>query len=244
MKTRITLVRHGLTNENLTFTMIGVTDPPLHDLGFEVLQKVGERLQHQKFDRAYASPLKRAIQSADQIIRFQKGLELAIEPRIAEINLGIWEGRLSSDVFANKEIDPVVKDALDEDLPDFKVPGGEGRREALERFKAGLTEIAVKDPGGNVLVVTHGGLLALLHCEYKGESLGRFRYHHPKHGSISSIEVTFDEATTSKFDESHPYQSHPVAEIGIDFTSFDDQIHIDDELEERIKTISSAMRHR
>ncbi len=242
MKTRITLVRHGLTAENLTFTIIGVTDPPLHELGVEVLQKVGDRLRGSEFNRAYASPLQRAIQSADEIIKHHDNLDLVIEPRLAEINLGIWEGRLSSEVFANKDTDPVVRDALDEELPDFRVPGGEGRKEALGRFKAGLASVVTKDPGGTVLVVTHGGLLALLHCEYNGESLGRFRYHHPKHGSISIIDVSIDPDKEDEYIDENP--EIDSAKIQIEFVTYDDQQHIDDELEQRIKLASSTMRHR
>lgn len=242
MKTRLKLVRHGLTTENLTFTMIGVTDPPLHELGVEVLQKVGDRLRESKFNRAYASPLQRAIQSANEIIKYHDNLDLDIEPRLAEINLGIWEGRLTSEVFANKDKDPVVRDALDEELSDFTVPGGEGRQEALMRFKAGLASIATKNPGGTVLIVTHGGLLALLHCEYNEEPLGRFRYHHPKHGSISTIDVSIDQGEKDGCTNNNPAIS--LSKIQIEFVTYDDQLHINDELEQRIKLASSSMRHR
>ncbi|MDA8196152.1 MAG: histidine phosphatase family protein [Actinomycetota bacterium] len=241
MKTRITLVRHGLTNENLTFTMIGVTDPPLHPLGAEVLERVGERFKDKTFDRAYSSPLIRAVQSADQILKFHPTLDLSLEPRFAEINLGIWEGRLSSEVFSERDSNQVVKDALNEELEDFTVPEGEGRREALKRFTDGLTSIAANDPGGEILVITHGGLLALLHCEKSGELLGRFRHHHPKHGSISIVEVTTSEPNDVR-DGEIAKDDTDLSEIK--FISFDDRQHIDDELEERIKTTSSAMRKR
>ena len=242
MKTRVTLVRHGLTNENLTFTMIGITDPPLHPLGHEVLERVGERLRTEVFDRAYASPLTRAIQSAKEITKYHSNLDLVIEPRLAEINLGVWEGRLSSEVFANRDTDPIVQDALNEDLEDFRVPGGEGRREALDRFKVALESITAKDPGGNILVVTHGGLLALLHCEFNKEALGRFRYHHPKHGSLSVVELT-----TSEIEEGSPKLDTSASRIDgarIEFITYDDQAHIDEDLDERIKVTAAAMRRR
>ena len=132
----------------------------------------------------YASDLQRAFQTAE-IIAARAGLEPVPINGLREIYLGEWEG-LRTEEIADRY--PAAWAQWVEE-PDWDVvPGGESAVAFGERVGAALDEILERHQRGDVLVVTHGGVIQVaLHRVVGRESKGLFpfRIHN---ASISLIE--------------------------------------------------------
>lgn len=181
------LVRHAVTEENLTHRMIGVTNPPLHPWGYDQALHLATYLRDVPLKRIVASPLTRAFETARLISREHPHIQVETQAELTEVHLGIVEGM--SSFVAYERHKPWMDQALLEDTPDFAFPGGESRIHAEERIRSLLEKLAHETPIGLVCVVTHGGVLGLWRAALEGKPLGSFRKFQPSHASISHIRI-------------------------------------------------------
>ncbi len=87
----IYLLRHGETRWNAEGNKYcGRTDLPLTEKGIGQAEAVRQKLKAVKFDAIYASPLKRALQTA-QIVSGKT--EVYTDSRLQEVDFGLWEGK-------------------------------------------------------------------------------------------------------------------------------------------------------
>ena len=183
--TTLILVRHGVTDENLNYTLIGRTDPPLNAYGAAQARAAAKALSSTRFDAIVSSPLLRCMSTAEPIAAMHPASKIEALGSLTEIDLGIVDG-LSSFVAYDK-YRKLIDLALDATLPDFKFPNGESRSQALRRFNNAIYQLVHAHPTGTVCVVTHGGPLGLWLARQRGESLGRFRRWQPAHASITRV---------------------------------------------------------
>lgn len=85
-------LRHGVTDWNAQGRFQGRTDVPLNDEGITQARAAVERLRHVTFDQVVASPLSRALKTA-QIIAAAAGTPLSVDDGIIECDFGSLEGR-------------------------------------------------------------------------------------------------------------------------------------------------------
>ena len=144
----------------------------------------GARLVGRNFAAHYASDLKRAFETAD-IIGSRIGLPPRPEPSLREIFLGEWEG-LRTDEIAARYPDAWARWVEE---PDWDVvPGGEGESAFDARVARAVDDIFQRHPHGDVLVVTHGGVIQVaLHRIVGKPSRGLFPFR-IQNASISLIE--------------------------------------------------------
>jgi len=95
--TRVFLVRHGETSLAAEDRFAGSTDVPLGPDGYIQTEKLAERLAAESFAAVYASPMRRAIETATILAR-RHGLEVLTRDGLREINHGHWEGLRRTDV--------------------------------------------------------------------------------------------------------------------------------------------------
>ena len=95
---RFILVRHGESEWNRIGRYQGQLDAPLSELGLKQADALAERLQNEKLDAIFTSPLQRAKRTAEAIARFHPRLELQEDPALMEIHHGTWQGLFASDV--------------------------------------------------------------------------------------------------------------------------------------------------
>ena len=81
---RLYFVRHGETVWNTERRYQGMTDIELSEEGIKQAQCVAERFKNIKIDKIYASPLKRAMETAKKIAD-EKGLDIIAEKNFREI---------------------------------------------------------------------------------------------------------------------------------------------------------------
>jgi broad specificity phosphatase PhoE len=141
-------------------------------------------LAGRRFVALYASDLKRAFETA-QVIGAALGLSPQPETSLREIFLGDWEGLRTEEI---AERYPDAWAAWVEE-PDWDVvPGGEGAASFDARVGAALEEILRRHQHGDVLVVTHGGVIQIaLHRIVGRPNRGLFPFR-IQNASISLIE--------------------------------------------------------
>lgn len=156
--TVLTLIRHGETRANREGVWHGSIDTPLSERGRRQAGRVAEYLAERHADAVaalYTSPLQRARHTAEPIAR-RLGIELRIDPDLTEFHLGSWEGETYADLHRERRLwDHMRAD------PDFAPHGGESPRQVAERLGGALRRIASVHAGERVVVVAHGGALAI-----------------------------------------------------------------------------------
>ena len=152
--TSIILARHGETDWNLERRVQGHTDRPLNETGRGQAVKLARELAGEPLDAVYASDLQRARETA-RIVAEPRGLTVTLLPALREKHFGTWEGLTDTEVL---ERFPSARRGSWGD--------GETSDDVAGRVLAALHAIAREQPGGRVLVVTHGGPLraVLRHC--------------------------------------------------------------------------------
>ena len=179
------LVRHGQSTWNREHRIQGQLDPPLSDEGRRQAELLGRRLAGRRLAGFYASDLKRAFETAEAI---ESLVDLKPDPTpgLREIYLGEWEGLRTEEIAVRfPEAWARWSEKPDWDL----VPGGEGAARFETRVSATLDEILDRHAQGDILLVTHGGVIQVaLHRVIGRPSRGLFPFK-IQNASISVIEA-------------------------------------------------------
>ena len=136
-------VRHGESVHNAEGRIQGQLDVPLSDFGRRQGEAIAEALAALPIDAIYASPLLRALETA-QIVARRLRLPIRTDDRLKEINVGVFQDRLRAEV-AQLYPDEFARWTSGE--PDFAVPGGESRRDLQERGCAPSATSSRRDTG-------------------------------------------------------------------------------------------------
>ncbi len=148
-------VRHGESTYNAEGRIQGQSDVPLSEAGHRQGKALAAALGQLPFDAVFASPLRRAMDTARPLAA---ALELPIhtDPRLIEIHAGAFQDQLRAEL---EQRYPKELDRWHSGDPDYAFPGGETRRALMERGRAAFE--AIRGSGHErVVVVSHGGLLA------------------------------------------------------------------------------------
>ncbi|WP_219836551.1 histidine phosphatase family protein [Paenibacillus sp. R14(2021)] len=150
---RIGLIRHGKTDWNALGKIQGQTDIPLNTEGIRQAQALARRLVHEpmKWDAVISSDLKRALQTAE-ILAGALGIPLlAPDERLRERFYGKVEGTTEQERLQRWGTE-WKQQALDQETDDA----------LRSRALSFVEEAAAAVPAKQLLVVTHGSLLAQL----------------------------------------------------------------------------------
>jgi 2,3-bisphosphoglycerate-dependent phosphoglycerate mutase len=178
------LVRHGQSTWNHEHRIQGQLDPPLSGEGRRQAVQLGHRLAGRAFAGFYTSDLKRAIETSSFIGEAVR-MEPTPMPELREIFLGEWEGLQTEELAVRYP--QLWTDWIEEPNWDL-VPGGEGSAVFEARVDAALDLLFRRHQEGDVLVVTHGGVIqiALHHVVGRpGRGIFTFRI---QNASVSVIE--------------------------------------------------------
>jgi len=127
------LFRHGETDYNMQQRWQGQgVDIDLNANGRIQAQQLADKLQNKGLEVIYASPLKRALQTA-QFVAKPHNIEIRLLPELMEGNVGDCEGVLREEV-AKKY--PDIWDIWygDNDIMDVRWPNGESKLEIQQRM--------------------------------------------------------------------------------------------------------------
>lgn len=166
---RIILVRHGRTAWHAEGRYAGTADVPLDGVGTEQAQRAAELLADTKIDCIYSSPLSRCRELAKAVAE-GRGLEVELDDRIKEIDLGRWDGETYKEIF---EKDGEILKKWTGDPTSVTIPGGESLTDVQERAMEWFTEAANLRPEGTILAAGHGGPIRAIVAAVIGLPLGR-----------------------------------------------------------------------
>ena len=173
---RVLLVRHGETAWNAEGRYQGQSDIALSPVGEAQAQALGARLRDVRIDRAVASPLSRALRTAELVLGEARAAMLGTDAGFQEIAHGDWEGLLTHEIHARDgERLRVWREAPHEVL----MPQGESLQHVQDRAWPALAHacdgLAEDD---TLLVVAHDAVNRVLLCRILGlplANLWRFR---------------------------------------------------------------------
>lgn len=153
---RLYLVRHGENPANIAkqFSCRRV-DLTLTEKGVLQAEQTAAFFATRPVDAIYASPLKRAIQTA-QIIARPKRLPVIVMENFREIDVGDLE--LTPPTAAAWEFHDRIFLSWLSGRPDMQFPGGEDYHHLWVRMRSGVEQITRGRDGQSIIVVGHGGI--------------------------------------------------------------------------------------
>jgi probable phosphoglycerate mutase len=141
-------LRHGESEWNALGRWQGQEDPPLTEVGLLQAVAAGERLG--AFDAVWSSTLQRAAHTAAIIAEAIGVGPVQTEPDLMEAAFGPWQGLTVAE----------IEQGWPGYLVEHRRPdGAEAPDDVAARALTAFRRIAATAPGGDVLVVSHAGLI-------------------------------------------------------------------------------------
>ena len=151
--TRLLLVRHGETVDNVNQIMQGQTQGELTQKGVLQAEELAQQMRDEQIDVFVSSDLKRSIDTC-RIIAQSHGLPVVQTPLLRERDWGGFTGRF-------------IPDLKDETWPDDI----ESITDLRTRAKAFLDSISEQYPGKTVLAVGHGIINKAIQAVHLGKEM-------------------------------------------------------------------------
>lgn len=162
----IHLVRHGQTHWNVQRRIQGQLETELNESGINQALERGIDFANMSLHAIYSSSSVRTRQTIEQILGTRdEHVEYLDELR--EVHLGIWQGRMWSDVEADQ---PDMVEAFRKGLPYFNVEGAETPAQTQTRGVQAIEAIIQQHDSApaeaNILVVSHGAIMKMILANY------------------------------------------------------------------------------
>lgn len=162
MKKEFYIFRHGESTYNRAGRIQGRTnDSVLTERGREQAAKTGEYLAEKGVEIIFASPLKRAGETAE-IVNKYLNVPIVEDERFIEVNVGILEGLHHSEATARFGGDYAKWRDREKRYADFCFEGGETKLQVRDRVFEGLQDRAENAPYRVMAVASHGIMLGQL----------------------------------------------------------------------------------
>jgi broad specificity phosphatase PhoE len=171
MTTRIFLIRHGESQQNVDDVLSGVTDVPLSQKGKEQCAVLSQYFKNVPIEKVFTSPLQRAKQSADIIFPKHK-LPIQIAETLIEFNYGDYEGYRRSQYDA--DIDDVIRQWLTSPST-LTFPGGDNIQEHARKSFMGIEQLASQNKNAVIACISHRTTIRLVVAKIIGLHLNNFR---------------------------------------------------------------------
>lgn len=198
--TELLLVRHGQTDSNLHGRWQGWDGTPLNQQGEREAALIARRLAQPEETIAalYASPLRRAWQTAERI---GEALNLSPVPHdgLKEMNFGQISG-VTLDEFRERFPDLHKRWTDKLDLT-FTFPGGEQRAQFFQRVGEAMEGVVEHHPDQKVVVVAHGGTLRACLVHYLPAEFSQWWTYELGNCSLTRLEVREERAKLLVLDE-------------------------------------------
>jgi len=134
----ITIIRHGETDANVASIWAGIFNAKLTKRGKKQAEKVGKRMRKKDISAIYSSDLDRSRDTAMQVCKYHKHIELDQRKGLRERNFGNWEGLAVNET------------------PKKKI-GHESETQLIERAATQIQKIIRKHKQGDeIVIVAHG----------------------------------------------------------------------------------------
>ena len=160
------IMRHGQTADNKKHLLQGRKNIPLSEEGVTQALQAKAELDDEGvvFDRVCASPLERAMQTAELVTGVKREDVEPVE-EVIEVDFGPLEGKRVEDLGENMRnffLDPEAYEAPE---------GAEPYDRLYERVQGYLDRMEREDPDEKILLVCHGGTLHVMYQLLNGDPI-------------------------------------------------------------------------
>jgi broad specificity phosphatase PhoE len=192
--TTILLARHGETDWNRDGRFQGHADPPLNATGRAQAVELASAVASEKLTAVYASPLRRAFETAE-IVAAPHELEPGAVEALREVDVGSWQGLTRAE----------VESRFPEQYARWLGHGqgwedGETYERMAERVIEALLELAAAHDGERILVVTHGGPIRAAFAFADGTSHAAARRSGPSIANVFVAEFAIEGGVLRRLD--------------------------------------------
>jgi len=189
---RLTLIRHALTDWNVSGRIQGKSDVPLSDDGRKQARQLARYVRGLESDAViFCSPLARARETAS--IAFPDR-EIQFDARLAELDFGAFEGRSQAENEERAEWAWWVADPFERTTPD-----GESYRDLRERAVAWLGDLG---EAPHVVAMSHSGTIQMLLSHFLGVERPRWRKRiYLRHTGVSRVLFRGAEAVVERVND-------------------------------------------
>jgi len=169
--TRVFLIRHGTTELSSEDRFAGAVDVLLSDAGRDQARRLGARLAHEKIGVAFASPMKRTMETARLIVE-PHAIEITPVDGMREIAHGRWEGMKRDEV---EQQFPEEYNRYEHDPFSFSPLGGESGLQVTARALPALLRIVEDHCNDSIVIVSHKATIRLLLSSLLGFDPRKYR---------------------------------------------------------------------
>jgi probable phosphoglycerate mutase len=162
---RFYFLRHGETDWNREGRYQGRSDIPLNATGIGQARAAATVLAAVKLDRIVASPLCRALKTAE-IVAGQRGVPMHTDAGLVERSFGSFDGLIIREVKQRHGI------PLDQPSVAILPPDADPWHEIYQRVPPVMARWLIAYPGDTLLFVAHGGVFDALHQHLIGPRTG------------------------------------------------------------------------
>ena len=186
---RLFLVRHGETESNRLGLALGRNDVPLNERGALQAEQLAAALRREPLAAVYASPLRRALETARPVAGAH-GLEVTVEERLIEMDIGELDGLTFAEV--RMRYPGLLEEWMSGPGPNMPMPGGGERLvDVQERAWTAVTELAARHGEEEaVAAVTHNFVILSLLTKVLGIELSQFRRLQHAVAAVSVVDFT------------------------------------------------------
>jgi probable phosphoglycerate mutase len=185
MSTRFCFFRHGETAWNALRRIQGHLDLPLNANGIAQARALANSLRGETFGALYSSDLERARHTAEAVAHVLR-LPVQALPALRERHFGVFQGLTYEECTRRYPAEHARLRARD---PAFAISGGESLSQFSRRVLDSVAGLALRHPGAQVLVATHGGVLDMLYRRATGRGLEAPRECEIPNAALNWIEV-------------------------------------------------------
>lgn len=178
-------LRHGVTDWNRQGRFQGRTDIPLNDEGISQAHEAAGRLRNLQLDQVVASPLLRAVKTAE-IVASLSAAPLAVDHDIIECDFGSLEGRSIAE--AMQEYGITAREQLATILPD----DGEAWASVSARALRCVSQWLGRHPQATILFVCHDAVMQAMSEALCGQWIDN------RHGTPFRFDRTDDKWTVDE----------------------------------------------
>lgn len=205
--TRLYLIRHGEVEER--YHQIfggGRIDMNLSQTGQSHAAALADWFGNGGLDRVYLSPMKRAAQTADPLLK-AKGLNGIVMEGLREVDFGDWTGLHWGDI--QERFGIAAFDWL-EVLERGGIANGESAQELRARVEPCIQMIMDENAHRSVAVVCHGGIVRVMLALLLDLPLSHMSHFNVDYGSVTMLEI-------------QPHKKHAVEIELLNFCPFVDR---------------------
>ena len=160
---KLILARHGETVWNVEKIYRGRADVNLDEVGIKQAELLDKYLSNWELEAIYSSPLRRAIDTANIIARYQK-IGVHIVEGLIDFDYGEWQSLPEQEA---EGLYPTLHNEWHNNPHKVKMPGGESLEDVRRRAIEVINDVLSKYQG-SVVLVSHRVVNKVLICSLLG----------------------------------------------------------------------------